>query len=232
MTQELEDRLAAAVELLTEARDDAVTAYDDEGRIAGIHSITHDALIQMLIDGPSMTGGGRSAETKIPIDMEALRILAGINQTLTGWRTYTYYEAIRGDTIGNLNRWHQAHAELVRNNHATEQLEHEAVTACETWVRQINDKYAGRKYRDLTDPCPNCNTRRVLIDDDEQDAVRIYVAEEYAECRYCGTQWIGLHGTEEQPGLVELRWLLNIADERRKHDTPENEVMQSATEHG
>ncbi len=49
MTQELEDRLAAAVHLLTETQTEAVSAYDDDGKFVGMHMLEHDALIDKLI---------------------------------------------------------------------------------------------------------------------------------------------------------------------------------------
>jgi len=215
---DLQDRLASAVYRLTEEQPEAVSAYDDNGKFLGVHTVTHAALLDVLMNGTGVTRGARTSETRIPIDADAIELLANIMNTLREWCRWMPFTYTRNDPISTVTEWHTTHSRRVRDGQLTDEGQRIAVATVERWVESIESKFNGRDDSDITDPCPICDARRVVINDEERFALYVDWRRKFAVCFNCGREWWGETGPEERPGLRELRWLMNLAEQRRKTD--------------
>jgi hypothetical protein len=225
---ELEYRLGTAIYRLTEEQPEAVSAYGDDGRFLGIHTVTHAPLLDVLANGTGITRGARTSETRIPIDASAIELLASIMNTLRDWCRWMPFSYTRNDPIGSTKEWHDTHMRRLKDGQLSDEGERIAVETVESWVLAIENKFNGSDDSDITDPCPLCNARRIVINDEERFALYIDWRRQLAICYNCGAEWWGQKGTEERPGLHELRWMMNIAEERRNnHDTPNESEMRT-----
>lgn len=212
MTEDLQARLDDAVTLLTKPRTEYTTITDDEGKWLRVETVELPSLIETLLTIPGGTKNGGSADPGVPIDADALEIMAQIKEHLSLWSRHIRFDYSRHNLTESLASWHAAHTVAVRLGHMGLEAEQDMVRTVESWVRMIQRKFAPDKIDDLTDPCPLCGVRRVIIDDNERFAVRINWTQVHAQCANCAAEWDGETGPAERPGLRELRYMINMAD--------------------
>lgn len=213
MTEDLQHRLADAVKLLTEARTEYTTITDDDGTWLRVEAVEHPSLLEQLIKGTGAASGAGGSGSGIPIDADALEMVAQIRDTLRQYAIWLPFEYTRDLELAVQN-WAEKTSDWVRDGHMSDEAEHDATRYAESWVRQIQSKFEPDKIIDWTDPCYSCGNRRIEVDELERFAIRINLTQKTADCAGCGKKWTGL---EE---LKQLRYLTNVAN-----DTPtETEV--------
>lgn len=223
MTKDLEDRLGEAVHLLTSSRDEAISAYGEDGTFLGVHMITHDSLIDMLIHGTGNASGAGGNGSGVPIDAEAMIILDRISRTLGEWSRWIMFEYRRNDVTHSIDKWYEAHSNSVRDRHLSGEGEQLATETVEQWVRDIQKKFDPDKWREWEASCPKCGLRRITVNDENRFAIRLNVTQVYAECGNpeCDGRWEGMEG------LKELRYFANL-----EADTPKEESHADVTNGG
>lgn len=212
VSSDLTDRLDEAVNLLAEPRTEYTTITDDDGKWLRAETVELPSLIETLLTIPGGTKNGGSADPGVPIDADALEIMAQIKEHLSLWSRHIRFDYSRHNLIDSLTAWHKAHTVAVRLGHMRFEAEQDMVRTVESWVRMIQRKFAPDNIDEVTAPCPLCGVRRVTIDDNERFAVRINWTQVNAQCSNCAAEWVGETGPAERPGLRELRYMLNIAD--------------------
>lgn len=222
MTSDSEERLGAAVILLTSGRDEAISAYDDSGTFTGMHLIKHQSLIGMLIEGTGNSSGAGGNGSGVPIDAEAMIILDGISRTLAEWSRWIMFDYRRNDVAHSIDEWYAVHVNSVRDRHLSSEAEQIATTTVEQWVRDIEKKFDPDRWREWKASCPKCGRRRITVNDENRFAIRLNVTQVYAECGnpVCDGYWAGMQG------LKELRYFANI------EDTPKDANAGNVTNHG
>lgn len=205
---DLEFRLGAAVHKLTEVQQEAVTARDDDGVFLGIHTVTHEPLLRMLMEGTGAASGMGGNGSGVPIDADALILADHIYRTLADWAHWLPFTCTR-DLIPAVKDWYRVHENRAREGHMSEESELIAVRAVESWVASIEAKFNPDKFIEFEAACPKCGLRRIVVNEEERFAIKINLTQAVAECANpdCNAKWEGLKG------LSEMRYLSNLLDE-------------------
>jgi hypothetical protein len=216
MTSELELRLTEAIDRLTKPRMEHTPIPDSDGKWLRVESVEHPSLIETLMTVPGGTKNGGSSDPGLPIDADALEILGQISDHLSLWSRHLKFEYRRRELVPSLIAWHSAHSDLVRDGHISFEAEQDVVRTVESWVRMIENKFEPDNVDEFKESCPMCGARRVVIDEHERFAIKINWTRVSAKCANCNQEWHGVTGPAEEPGLRELRYMANLADDARK----------------
>lgn len=183
--------MAEAVEALTKPQTvkimqgDMVTTAEAPALLVQLDNAIRASL------GGSAAGASTAFEGSI-VNSAALMKLAQISEQIAYWCRKAHARIVRGDTIGNLTRWHESTfgADLDPIFHVTKLRE---------WAATINSLLDPPSMMDLPDSCPadDCGADR-WWKNREEGGLRplvVYfrrgepVDNGVAECRACGRKW-------------------------------------------
>lgn len=200
----LEQNIAA----LTKPRVINANITDARGAIQGIHSATHEPLIDLLENG---TGTSRGTNRIPPgsrylIDEDALELWGEIRDTVRVWG-----EQLKApwfdDLSIDLQCWHEHHKAAAVRGRVSDELQDTIERTVARWVGSIERKYDPDRKIEFTQPCPAvfrdydedggfvdqyaCERLRVVAGGVERAAITINLTRAEAECLACGTKWEG-----------------------------------------
>lgn len=226
MSDDQHNALLDAVDALTQPRKIHTTITNDDGE-TGIHTEEHPALLVLLMNGASSHGDSKSSDPGIPIDADAIEILAQIRDLIRLWckksgTVYWPYDLVRA-----IRAWYIGHENLRRSGKVSDETDKDITRMVEGWVRMIETKFDPPKKREWELPCPawvmdgetwhRCDARRIVVAGIERFAIMLNITAWSAECAACGTKW------DSTKGIHELRFESNVW-EAEKADTLEKEI--------
>jgi hypothetical protein len=239
--EESDTRLLDAVDALTLPRTLRTWIHNDEtGMPERLHSEQHPALLMLLMQAASAHrsgANGGSADPGVPIDADAIELLAEVGDRIREWTAALGGETFRrDDLLGSIRLWYLAHVNGIRRGVVSKGADLDVTRSLESWVRRIMRKFDPDEVREWTAPCPawierdmntgykwvtvrvRCRAQRIERDGTLRYAVSVNVTQKSAECAVCGTRWEGMSG------LMELRYLSNTMD-APADDTPGETVL-------
>jgi hypothetical protein len=233
----MNDDLLDAVDLLTKDRFIGTWVPDAAGELR-VHTEKHPPLLRLLIDGNGFSRRHASSETPIPIDPDALEILAQITDRVRIWCRVLHVAFDGEELLSTLRRWYLHHANRVRSGQVSETIDLEITRTVQSWVRMIENKFEPQEKREWQHACVNevaapdedgalrlrkCGARRIVINGQEQFAIELNVSTLTATCRQCGGEWVG------REGLSELRFLTNLDNQIQTGGTIDGAAINLVT---
>lgn len=196
-----------------------VKGGEDLSAASTFHKKTHPPLLQLLLQGTGLSKSSPSAETRIPIDVDALELWSQIRDLVKLWCKQLDATFDGDDLPASLHNWHLAHRNAHRSKRISDVIDADVTRMVESWVRMIETKFDPPEKREWKDACPalvpvrnvdgdeigyrRCNARRVVVGDTEQFAISLNVTAMKAECARCKTRWVG------ERGIMQLRYETN-----------------------